>query len=85
MDEIKIMGFDINNLSGQGYNNGSNMKVKHQGTQKRILDINPRSFHTPCGCHNLNFVLCDMANSSTQDISFLLSITTHLFIISFFY
>ncbi|KAK4557212.1 hypothetical protein RGQ29_007111 [Quercus rubra] len=45
------------------YDNGSNMKGKKQGVQKRIIDINLRVFYTPCGCHNLNLVLCDVANS----------------------
>ena len=40
----------------QGYDNGSNMKGKHQGVPKRLLDINSRAFYTPCGCHNLNLV-----------------------------
>ncbi|KAK4710448.1 hypothetical protein R3W88_004961 [Solanum pinnatisectum] len=48
LDEIKCIGLDIDNLRGQGYDNGSNMKGKHQGVQKRLLDINPRSFYTPC-------------------------------------
>ncbi|KAL2989744.1 hypothetical protein AAZX31_11G155500 [Glycine max] len=62
IDELKIVGLDINDLRGQGYDNGSNMKRKLQGVQQRFLDINPRSFYTPCGCHSLNLVLCDMAN-----------------------
>ena len=70
MDEIKYIGLDINNLRGQGYDNGSNMKGKQQGVQKRLLDINPRSFYTPCGCHSLNLVLCDMTSSCTKAISF---------------
>jgi len=52
--ELKVIQLDINDFRGQGYNNGSNMKGKHQGVQKRFLDINPRAFYTPCGCHNLN-------------------------------
>ena len=70
IDELKIVGLDINDLRGQGYDNGSNMKGKHQGVQKRFLDINPRSFYTPCGCHSLNLVLCDMANSCPKATSF---------------
>ena len=46
------------------------MKGKKQGVQKRILDINPKVFYTPCGCHNLNLVLCDMANSCPKVIYF---------------
>ena len=50
--------------------NGSNMKGKHQGVQKRLLDINPRAVYTPYDCHSINLVLCDMANSCPKAISF---------------
>ena len=50
--------------------NGSNMKGKHPGVQKRLLDINPKAVYTPCGCHSINLVLCDMANSCPKAISF---------------
>jgi len=46
------------------------MKGKHQGVQKRFLDINPRAFYTPCGCHSLNLVLCDTKNSCPKATSF---------------
>ena len=68
--EIENLKLDINNVRGQGYDNGSNMKGKHQGVQKRLLEINCRAFYTPCGCHNLNLVLCDVANSCVKAISF---------------
>ena len=67
---INILELDINDIRGQGYDNGSNMKGKHQGVQKRLLDINPRALYTPCSCHSLNLVLCDMANSCPKAISF---------------
>ena len=70
INAIKNLELDINDVRGQGYDNGSNMKWKKQEVQKRILDINPKAFYTPCGCHNLNLVLCDMANSSPKAISF---------------
>lgn len=57
---------NIDNVRGQGYDNGSNMKGKNQGVQKRLLDLNPRAFYTPCGCHSLNLVLCDIANTSKK-------------------
>uniref|UniRef100_K4BZ91 DUF4371 domain-containing protein n=1 Tax=Solanum lycopersicum TaxID=4081 RepID=K4BZ91_SOLLC len=50
----------IDKYVGQGYDNGTNMKGNHQGVQKRLFDVNPRAFYTPCVCHNLNLVLCDM-------------------------
>jgi hypothetical protein len=62
-DELKNLGLDLFDVRGQGYDNGSNMKGKHLGVQKKFLDINPRAFYTPCGCHSLNLALCDMANS----------------------
>ncbi|KAM4072324.1 hypothetical protein ACB094_11G129900 [Castanea mollissima] len=70
INAIKNLELDINDVRGQGYDNGSNMKGKKQGVQKRILDINSKAFYTPCGCHNLNLVLCDMANSCPKAISF---------------
>lgn len=62
-NELKNLDLDLFDVRGQGYDNGSNMKGKHQGVQKKFLDINPRAFYTPCGCHSLNLALCDMANS----------------------
>ena len=70
LSAIKKLKLDINDVRGQGYDNGSNMKGKQQGVQRRLLEINPRAFYTPCGCHNLNLVLCDMANSCPKAISF---------------
>ena len=67
---INILELDINDIHGQGYDNGSTMKGKRQGVQKIFLDINPRALHTPCGCHSLNLVLCDMANYCPKAISF---------------
>ena len=43
---------------------------KHQGVQKRLLDVNPRAFHISCGCHSLNLALCDMAKSCIKARNF---------------
>ena len=69
-EELKSLGLEIYDMRGQGYDNGSNMKGKHQGVQRRFLDLNPRAFYTPCGCHSLNLSLCDMANSTPKRKSF---------------
>lgn len=60
----------IDDIRGQGYDNGSNMKGKNKGVQKRLLEINPRAVYTPCGCHSLNLVLSDIASSSPIAVSF---------------
>ena len=70
IDELKVLRLDLNDIRRQGYDNGSNMKGKHQGVQKRFLDINPRAFYAPCGCHCLNLVLFHMANSCLRVTSF---------------
>ncbi|XP_074289720.1 uncharacterized protein LOC141615004 [Silene latifolia] len=69
-NELKSLDLDIDNIRGQGYDNGSNMKGKHQGVQKRLLDLNPRAFYTPCGCHSLNLALCDIANTCVKATDF---------------
>ncbi|XP_028067387.1 uncharacterized protein LOC114270161 [Camellia sinensis] len=61
---------DIGDIRGQGYDNGFDMKEKYKGVHKRLLEINPRAFHTPCGCRSLNLALCDMALTCSKACSF---------------
>jgi len=71
IQEVLIdMELEIDDVRGHGYDNGSNMKGKNKGVQRRLLEINPRAFYTPCGCHSPNLVLCDIASSSTKAVSF---------------
>ncbi|KAF2884162.1 hypothetical protein ILUMI_22021 [Ignelater luminosus] len=43
LTETLLPMFDLNlyDLRGQGYDNGSNMRGKHVGLQKRVLNVNP--------------------------------------------
>lgn len=61
---------DIGDLREQGYDNGSKMKGKNKGVQIRVLQVNPKAFYMPCGCHSLNLVLCDMGNSCSKAKTF---------------
>jgi hypothetical protein len=70
IDFIKYFGLNIEDVRGQGYDNGSNMKGKNKVVQRRLLDINPRALYMPCACHSLNLTLCDMAKSCVKAISF---------------
>jgi hypothetical protein len=81
LDSMESFGLDINDIRGQGYDNGSNMKGKHQGVQKRLIDINPRALYMPCACHSLNLTLCDMAKSCRKAISFFWDCSAHICII----
>lgn len=64
LQRLQQLQIPFQNCRGQGYDNGSNMKGCHQGVQKRLLDLNPKAFYVPCGCHSLNLMLGDMAKSS---------------------
>ncbi|KAK3198370.1 hypothetical protein Dsin_021785 [Dipteronia sinensis] len=70
MNGMKNLELNIDDVRGHGYDNGSNMKEKHQGVQKQLLDINCRAFYTPCGCHNLNLLLFNMASCCHKAITF---------------
>ncbi|VAH23389.1 unnamed protein product [Triticum turgidum subsp. durum] len=63
IDSLKSVGLDVKDAHGQGYDNGSNMKGKHQGVQRRLLETNPRALFMPCACHSMNLTLSDMAKS----------------------
>lgn len=59
LSELSTRNIPLKNMRGQGYDNGSNMRGKHHGVQKRILDLNSRAFFVPCGNHSLNLVVND--------------------------
>nr|XP_016850957.1 PREDICTED: zinc finger MYM-type protein 1-like [Anolis carolinensis] len=63
LKELEARHIPLKNMRGQGYDNGSAMKGKHVGVQRRILDLNPRAFYVPCGNHSLNLVVNDAALS----------------------
>ena len=70
LNACKSLNLNVDDVRGQGYDNGYNMKGKHQGVQKRLLEINPRALYMPCACHSLNLTLCDMAHSCVKAVSF---------------
>ncbi|XP_066946034.1 zinc finger MYM-type protein 1-like [Macrobrachium rosenbergii] len=70
LEEFKKMDLCIDNLRDQGYDNGSNMKGKHNGVQKKILQRNPRALFVPCSAHTLNFVVNDAASCCLEATNF---------------
>ncbi|XP_076039330.1 zinc finger MYM-type protein 1-like [Oratosquilla oratoria] len=78
VDELQNVGLQIDNLRGQGYDNGSNMKGKHNGVQQRVLDMNPRAFFVPCSAHSLNLVVNDAVKCCLQATIFF-GIVQHLY------
>ena len=70
LNACKSLYLNVDDVRGQGYDNGSNMKGKHQGVQKRLLEINPRALYMLCACHSLNLTLCDTTHSCVKVVSF---------------
>ena len=70
-------------MRGQGYDNGDNMKGKHNVLPKRMLDINPRAFFVPCAAHSLNLVINDAAKSSCVVTNFFAIVQEICFLLSF--
>ncbi|GFW66528.1 zinc finger MYM-type protein 1 [Trichonephila clavipes] len=70
LQELERNGLDIQNCRGQGYDNGANRVGINKGVRTRILNINPRAFFTPYGCHSWNLLLIDAANSSATAKTF---------------
>lgn len=64
------LDLDIDNIRGQWYDNRSNMSRKHKSVQRRVHELNPRAFYTPCGAHSRNLALCDMVNCYSKVVSF---------------
>ena len=71
IDSMESFGLNIDDIRGQGYDNGSNMKGRHNGVQRRLLDMNPRALYMPCACHGLNLTLCDRENHVVKLFHFL--------------
>lgn len=70
LEKLMEMELRIENLRGQGYDNGSNMKGKEKGVQNRILNINPRAFFIPCNAHSLNLVVNDASKCCLEATNF---------------
>lgn len=70
LDFLKSCDIELDDLRGQGYDNGANMRGKNIGLQKKILDMNPRAFYVPCAAHSLNLVVNDAAKSSLEITNF---------------
>jgi len=65
--ELKL---NINDLRGQGYDNGADMREKQNGVQKKILQINLCAFFVPCSAHSLNLVVNYAAKITFKIVDF---------------
>lgn len=70
LNTLKELNLEVQDIRGQGYDNGSNMKGHTSGVQARLLKDNSRAFFVPCACHNYNLLLGDVAKCCPDAITF---------------
>nr|KJB64854.1 hypothetical protein B456_010G072400 [Gossypium raimondii] len=66
-NKIKIEKYFLEFL--KGYDNGSNMKTKHQGVQKRFLEINSRTLYIPCSTKRWKILLNNVIELTVKFLS----------------
>ena len=67
---LESLDLNVEDVRGEGSDNDSNMKGKHQGVQKRFHELNPKALYMSCACHSLNLTLSDMVHSCVKVVSF---------------
>lgn len=70
---LQILNLNINDddLPGQSYDNGANMRGKNNGLrQKKFLKLIQELFFIPCAAHSLNLVANDAAKLTYETINF---------------
>ena len=68
LDCLAKHGLGVQDIVGQGYDGGSNMRGASKGVQARIKQLNAMALFTHCFAHNLNRALVNAAcDSSTAD------------------
>ena len=70
LEKLNTLKLNVQDIRGQGYDNGANMRGVHSGVQKHLLTINNRAFFTPCACHSYNLVVADMAKTCPEALTF---------------
>lgn len=51
---LKKYGIVFDDMRGQGYDNGANMRGQQNCVQARVRQLNRRAFYVPCNDHSLN-------------------------------
>jgi len=66
LDTLTEHNLHVNNVVGQGYDGGRNMRGASKGVQARIKALNPTALFTHCfAVHNLNRALVNAACDTT--------------------
>ena len=65
MSNLKMLGLELDNIHGQGYDGASNMSSVNAGVQEIIKNELPSTAYLHCSGHCLNFVIarsCSLTN-----------------------
>ena len=62
-------GLNVENIIGQGYDGGANMRGGSKGVQARIRELNPRAMYTHCFAHCLNRALVNAVCSKEHAVA----------------
>lgn len=55
--ELNDLGLNLQDIRGQGYDNGSNIRGDKTGVQSKIKQYNSQAFYVPCSSHSLSILL----------------------------
>ena len=78
LNACKSFDLNVDDVRSQCYDNGSNMKRKHQGVQNRLLEINLKALYMSCACHSLNLSRYDTTHPCVKVVSFF-GIVQHIY------
>ena len=70
LETLDYYGIFMQDLRGQGYDNGLSIRGKQNGVQAKILYLNSRAFYVPCSSHSLNLVVNDAVGSCLDAVTF---------------
>lgn len=68
LDLLERLGLGLEQLVGQGYDGGSNMRGDIQGVQRRIRDKCPQAIYTWCWSHSLQLVMSHASERSSPAV-----------------
>ena len=54
---LVLVGIDISDCRGQGYDGVGAVTGKNQGLSAHVLRVNPKALYTHCFCHRVNLVV----------------------------
>lgn len=67
-DQEKVL--DLNDMRGQGYDNGPNVAGMIKGVQSLMLELNSRAFFVPSANHKINLMVNDTAILTENTFTF---------------